>query len=373
MALSISTTDNHKAHIMSGEGWQGGLGMVDTIKKQEKGIFTTPRTKVFETQDHLMDARERINMMGDDYGSAIVKDVARRGVDLMRDVDYIGQGPGGGTSGTANGVGLPLGKPLNLEKTPDGLQNLLKSNINGFTKDGVRSKANNVSTQDSNLNYAKFKQDKLLRPFTMNPVTNKLTARTVPTQVFLRNKTNVSGYTGSSQTDIQKAVIDNKINVPGNTRVNTITTTYKDNLQPFMRDPRKIQPHINRENRPLYKEKVVMEKQIPSMPRYEKTFDMKPVTTHSKNYNNKPNIMEQSEKLKEELIINKNIRNVGRESRRDEDYKNAIKNPVTVSSVRDIRNVKGLNYVNNKTVPVKSLRTELQVSDFLSSGSTTKR
>lgn len=83
-------------------GWSGQKGMKNQIKKESIGMFTKRKVKVGDVQDHTLEAARRMDQVGDEFGSPIVKFPRGKDYQIEGGVDY-------GTSTAALG---PLGKPL---------------------------------------------------------------------------------------------------------------------------------------------------------------------------------------------------------------------------------------------------------------------
>lgn len=376
MALSINTTDNLKAQMEGGEGWQGGLGMIDTIKKEEHGMFTTPRTKVSETQDFMRQAQERTDMLGDEYGSPILKDIARRGVDLMRDVDYVGnqRGRKNTTVGTAEGVGLPLGKPKNLisYETEGWKEGIDKQNIHGFLKDGLLSKAHNVGEGTPNINLSRIKNEKFVKGDTSKMINdNVLKINVVPTKTFKSDKTNTSHET-YKLFDTSKSVTHSKV-IPkgdGKSLINTQKTIYKDNYVPFVRSKQLHKNQGATYKKPLYNKGVFvqspsLQQRGPNVEKYiQKTFDKK----YSEN---KPVISAREEKLNAHKIVNKNIRREYKPYIGSVDKNIKIKEKSSVSVPSGNLNIKR-GFVD-RDYSVGELKPKMKVGNFMSSGTNTFR
>ena len=96
-------TNSNKMSLGEGlGGWSGNRGMRNQIKKESVGMFTKRKIKVEDVQDYTLEAARRMDIVGDDFGSPIVK--------FPRGKDF--QIEGGVNYGTSTASLGPLGKPL---------------------------------------------------------------------------------------------------------------------------------------------------------------------------------------------------------------------------------------------------------------------
>ena len=160
MVLSIKTNNSQSVNIGEGmQGWSGNQGMRNQILAEHRGIFTTRRDNVSETQKTSRDIQERERMIGDGYGASIVKSEQVRGNDRMRTIDYTGNsgvsGTGGGMLSSSSGVGLPLGKIQTLASF-DVSEGIAKENIKGTAGQLNRIPVYNITNGVTNTSQYAF-------------------------------------------------------------------------------------------------------------------------------------------------------------------------------------------------------------------------
>jgi hypothetical protein len=154
-------------------GWSGNKGMRKQIKKESVGMFTKRKIMVGDVQDHILEAARRMDDIGDDFGSAIVKFPRGKDYQIEGGVDY-------GTSIASLG---PLGKPLLY------LNDNVTEGVRSVTEPGSRKSVYNIPLGMSAIGKERFATTDQVRIF-KGPSTGTLKDETLkvsvqPTHVYM--------------------------------------------------------------------------------------------------------------------------------------------------------------------------------------------
>ncbi len=223
MSISIRTTKSGKVTTpMIPDGWNNGLGLRNQIKREIKGIHTSRKDNVFSTNEHVLQAHKRIDMIGEGFGSNLVVKGQERGKDLMRKVDYSGVG------GSTAGIGEPLGKVPSISTLVNPLS-IIRESIRGSESEGLtRQSVYNVKGQNSNkiMNQVATSESRGIKIADSSAVRGQadiLRISTVPTKTYTSSIGKKSIHESSPFKFKTNMVRDNNITIEGKSGTKTLS------------------------------------------------------------------------------------------------------------------------------------------------------
>ena len=195
-------------------GWSGNKGMRKQIKKESIGMFTKRKVKVGDVQDYTLEAARRMDQVGDEFGSPIVK--------FARGKDYLIEG--GVDYGTPTAALGPLGKPLLY------LNDNVTDSVRSVTEPGSRQSVFNIPLGMASLGKEHFATSDQVRIF-KGPASGTykdevLNVNVQPTHVYMTKQT-----AAPSNVDVGNSVRD-KTNISAHAPLYS-NLMIKDAAKPF--------------------------------------------------------------------------------------------------------------------------------------------
>jgi len=177
-SMFSALTNSNKMSIGEGlGGWSGHRGMRNQIKKESIGMFTKRKVKVGDVQDYTLEAARRMDLIGDEFGSPIVKFTRGKDYQIEGGVDY-------GTSTAALG---PLGKPLLY------LNDNVTGGVRSVSEPGSRQSVFNIPLGMASIgkeSFATIDQTRIIKGPVKGVINDEiLNVNVQPTHVYMTKQT----------------------------------------------------------------------------------------------------------------------------------------------------------------------------------------